>query len=254
VKHIVSFSQRLKGTLFGIAAAWAEEGAAEIAGEKASRRAIAAVGGTAENGVITAQSFPGNRFTIENYGVVLRLQNSLKYLSTQPNSVVFAAADQPYTVYGSGWHFHRFLGDAYGNAASVPNADAPFFLKQTSSETLAGANGFPELTGKSFAALLPEYAAAVMLNGTTAPAPARAFTTYNFPSAAMSFSGGQAPAGRYPYPVTGNTSLPFATGHWTGPIGNAGLRIHDFTSSGTASAEIVVDVAQPARVVVVRLR
>jgi hypothetical protein len=122
--------------------------------------------------------------------------------------------------------------------------------------TPAGANGLPVLTGKSFAALMVEYAAAVMLNGTGAPGPARAFTTYNFPSAA-GVLGNQSPPGRYPHPVTGtpsNPSVAFAAGSWNGAIGNAGLRIHDFTSSGTVSAEITVTVDQPARVVVTRLR
>jgi hypothetical protein len=257
VKHIVSFQQRLNGTVFGIASAWAEEGAAEIAGEKASRRAWAATGGPAENAMVTAQSFAGNdRFTPENYGVILRLLNSTRYLSSQPNSVVYASATGPYTVYGSGWHFHRFLGDAYGMAATAPNADAPFFLQQTSSATPAGAKGLPVLTGKSFAALMVEYAAAVMLNGTGAPNPTRGFTTYNFPSA-VGILGTQAPPGRYPYAVTGtmnNPSVAFAAGNWAGVIGNAGLRIHDFTSSGMVSAEISVTVEQPARVVVARLR
>ena len=259
VKHIVSFFQRLNGTVFSIAPSWAEEGAAEIAGEKASRRAIAARGGTLENGVINASSFPQNRFTIENYGVVLRIFNSIKYLAAQPNSVVFASGSAPYTVYGSGWHFHRFLGDAYGGAATAPNADAPFFLKQTSSATPPGVDGLPVLTGKSFAALMVEYAAAVMLNGTGAPAPARAFTTYDFPSASSVFTM-TAPLGRYPHPVTATqsngyaASVPLATGSWPGPIGNGGLRIHDFTATSATSADISVTAEQPARIVVVRLR
>jgi hypothetical protein len=204
--------------------------------------------------MVTQQSFT-NEVTPENYGVVLRLFNSIKYLSTQPNAVVVATG-AAYTVYGSGWHFHRFLGDAYGNAASTPNGDAPFFLTQTSKETPAGLNGLPVLTGKSFAGLMVEYAAAVMLNGAGTPLPTRAFTTYNFPSAAAIISSG-APAGRYPYPETGtanNPSVSFAAGTWTGPIGNGGLRIHDFTSNGSASAEISVTTEQPARVVVARLR
>ena len=260
IKHIVSFNQRLQGSIFSLPPAWVEEGGAEIAGEKASRHAWAAAGGPGENEMVTAQSFPGKRFTPENFGIAVRIFNTITYLATQPNSVVYApTATGRYTIYGSGWHFHRFLGDAYGGAGSTPNADASFFRQQTSASTPAGLDGLPVLTGKSFADLIVEYAAAVMLNGTGAPAPTRGFATYDLPSAATVLaSSNGAPAGRYPYPVTGTASNPvesFQTGSWPGAIGNGGLRIHDFVSNGTGSgAEIEVQVEGPARVVVARIQ
>ena len=108
------------------------------------------------------------------------------------------------------------------------------------------------ITQKSFAELMVEYAAAVMLNGTGAPPRARAFTTYDFPSAIGAVR--RVPAGTYPYPVTASGSTASASfaqgGTWSGPIGNGGLRIHEFVSNGTgAGAEIIVHVEPPARVV-----
>jgi hypothetical protein len=254
VKHVVSFDQRVVQGVFSLPPSWMEEGTAEIAGEKASRRAWAAAGGPAETEAVTAQSF-GGRFTPESFGIALKLDNARDYLSTRGHALVYGpSSGAPYSVYGSGWHFHRFLGDAYGMAASEPNADALLFRQQTSSSTLPGLAGLPVLTGKSFQALLVEYAAAIMLNGTGGPAPQRAFTTYAFPSAATVPAQG-APGGRYPYPVTGTSSVGFGTGSWSGPVGNGGLSIHDFVSNGTgAGIRVTVDVEDAARVVVARLR
>ena len=260
VKHVVSFNQRITGVSFSLHPAWMEEGTAEIAGEVASRRAWAAAvpAGPPENGVVTRQSFAasGSKFTPENYGVGLRIFRTVQYLSTQPNAVV-AAPPSGYSIYGSGWHFHRFLGDGFGGAASAPGAAGGFFRLQNAGGTPAGLAGLPVITGKKFTALLVDYAAAIMLNGTGAPPPARAFTTYDFLSATTFVSG--IPAAPYPYPVTAvgsNPSASFAVSRsWQGLIGNAGLRIHDFVSNGTGTgADITVQVEHPARVVVVRLR
>ena len=258
VKHIVSFNQRLTNGTFTLPPGWMEEGGAEIAAEKASRRAWAAAGGPSETAMVTAESFEGV-ITPENTGVAIKLRNTRNYLSTQPHALVYPRTDasSPYSIYGSGWHFLRFLGDAHGVAASAPNADASFFLQHTSSATPSGLPGLPALTGKTFEELLVEYAAAVMLNGTGAPPVERVFTTYDFTSATLAPFGDPVP-GRYPYPVTGtpeSPSVPFQTNVWSGPIGSAGLRIHDFVSNGTgAGVRIEVDVGDEARVVVVRLR
>jgi hypothetical protein len=257
VKHVVSFNQRITGVAFTLHPAWIEEGTAEIAGEVASRRAWAATpGGPPMTAMITRQSFPasGSKFTPENYGILLRLQRTIQYLSTQPNSLVVATSSA-YSIYGSGWHFHRFVGDAYGGAATSPGADGGLFKQQNSGGTPPGLGGVSVITGKKLPALLTEFAAAIMLNGTAAPAPARGFTTYDFPSATTVLAG--IPAAPYPYPVTAagsNPSASFASRTFSGQIGNAGIRIHDFVSSGTAATAITVQVEAPARVVVVRLR
>ena len=259
VKHVVSFNQRISGGgLFNTHPTWMEEGTAEIASEIASRKAWAAAGGPPQNGVVTRESFPafGTPTTPENYGVYLRLRRSQQYLSTQPNSLMNGPANETFFIYGSGWHFHRFLGDSYGAASSGLDADAPLFLEQNSSANLPGLPGLLTLTGKPIEALLPEYAAAVMLNGSEAPLPQMGFTTYDFPSAITVLPGNFGP---YPFQVTGTASDPsvsFATGGtWSGPLGNAGLRIHDFESNGTGDgADITVQVEGPAKIVVVRLR
>ncbi|MSR36337.1 MAG: hypothetical protein EXR95_06800 [Gemmatimonadetes bacterium] len=259
VKHVVSFNQRVVGTVFATQPTWVEEGTAEIAGEAASRRGWAATGGPAHNGVVNAQSLRANggAFTPENYGIVIRLTRVIKYLAAQPNAVVIATS-QAYSVYGSGWHFHRFLGDGYGGAASSPGADAGLFKQQNVSSTPPGLAGFLVFTQKTYEEILVDYAAAIMLNGTGTPIAATlpAFRTYDFPSATSVFSG--IPAAPYPYPVTAvgqNPSASFSSGIWSGPIGNGGVRIHDFVSNGTGTGtEITVQVEPPARVVVVRLR
>ena len=259
VKHVVSFNQRITGGGFpNTHPTWMEEGTAEIASEIASRKAWAAVGGPPQNGVVTRESFPasGTPTTPENYGVYLRLLRSRQYLSTRPNSLMNGPANETFFLYGSGWHFHRFLGDSYGAASSGLDADAPLFSEQNSSANPPGLPGLLTLTGKPVEALLPEYAAAAMLNGSEAPPPQMGFTTYDFPSATTVLPGNFAP---YPYPVTGTASDPsvsFATGGtWSGPLGNAGLRIHDFLSNGTGvGADVTAQVEGPAKLVVVRLR
>ena len=259
VKHVVSFSQRITGGGFpNTHPTWMEEGTAEIASEIASRKAWAAVGGPPQNGIVTRESFPtsGTPTTPENYGVFLRLRRSRDYLSAVPNSLMNGPANEAFFIYGSGWHFHRFLGDSYGVASSGLDADAPFFTEQNSSANPPGLPGLLTLTGKPIEALLPEYAAAAMLNGAEAPPPQMGFTTYDFPSATTVLPGNLGP---YPYPVTGTASDPsvsFATGGtWSGPLGNAGLRIHDFLSNGTGvGADVTAQVEGPAKLVVVRLR
>jgi len=259
VKHVVSFNHRItEGGLFNLHPTWMEEGTAEIASEIASRKAWAATGGPPQNGVVTRESFPasGTPTTPENFGVYLRLVRSQEHLSTQPNSLMNGPANGTHLIYGSGWHFHRFLGDSYGSASSALDADASFFSEQNSSASPPGLPGLLAVTGRPIEALLPEYAAAAMLNGTEAPLPTRGFTTYDFPSATTVLPGG---FGAYPYPVTGTTSDPsvsFVTGGtWSGPLGNAGLRIHDFVSNGTGDgADVTALVEGPAKLVIVRLR
>ena len=209
------------------------------------------------NALVTRGSFPstGTKFNADNYGIYLRLFRTKDYLTTQPNSVVFGPANGAYTIYGSGWHFSRFLGDGYGGAASSPGGDASLFLSQNAASTPTDLLGLETVTGRSFDGLLVDYAVAVMLSGTGAPAPAHGFTTYDFPSALSILPGGTTVP--YPYPVTAVGSNPSATftsgGTWSGPIGNAGLRIHDFVSNGSA-ADLTVQVEEPAKLVVVRLQ
>lgn len=255
---------------------WIEEGAAEIAGNMSSRRAWSAVGGPAPNDKLVSANIrnqggaDGGGLKPEFYGVAIRMLRVQGYLASQPNGVVVdpVGASDDHSIYGSGWTFLRWLGDAYGNGGSAPYADAPFFREQVDSLSPAGVAGLESLTGKSFAQLMEEYAVAVMTNGTPAPQPTRAFSEYDFVSAVETFcfaadnppcDGSSAgPAGTFPWPVTtqsdGIMYRFFNDATFQGKIGPAGLRIHELRSNGTGQgAEIVVDGPSDAKVVVVRI-
>ena len=166
-----------------------------------------------------------------------------------------------HTIYGAGWHFHRWLGDAYGGAAE-PFADTALFRAQNDSLSVPGPGAYPELVGRSFRELMDEYAVAVMLNGTGAPPPQRAITSVDFPAAMAAtpvYNPDRRPFGTYPWPVTmsetGGRTVSLETATYRGPIGESGIRIHDFTSNGTGQgAELEVFALPLAKVIVVRLR
>jgi hypothetical protein len=265
-KHVVSLYNRLaasRRTGAGILAFepdWIEEGTAELAGEMSSRIAWAAHGGPAVGATVTVGDFSGG-LTPENYGVMIHLARTVSYLASQPNGLVVApvGADPKSNIYGSGWHFHRWLGDAYGHAAT-PFADSSLFRALTDSLTPAGASGLQAVTGKTFEELLEEFFVAVCLNGSGAPVPALPFTSYDFPSATLIVA---SPAqGSYPWPVTAHSedgsivsSQTFRSATYVGPIGPSGVRIHDFVARRDGEkAQIRVGMPSPGRVVVVRLQ
>jgi hypothetical protein len=238
---------------------WVEEGRAEIAGEMSSRLAWEATGGPAVNQMAAAANV--GAFTKENYGVILRIARTTQYLSSQPNGVVVTpqGADDGHSVYGSGWHFHRWLGDAYGNP-STRLGDAALFRTLNDSLTLAGVSGIRAVMGgKAWVDLMEEYALAIMQSGTPAPMGPRSFTTYNFPSMNRTFNYMGKPSGDYPWPVnvTGsNTTATFGSSVNSGPAGPSGIRVFDLTSAGAGQGmEVRVDASRsPTRVVVLRIQ
>lgn len=240
---------------------WVEEGLAELAEETAARIAWAGAGGPAVGAMARASDVTS--FTRENYSVILVNAGTTGYLSSQPNGVTTTpmGAGSDHSVYGSGWHFHRWLGDAYGNAAT-PFADASLFRTLNDSLTAAGVSGILGMTGApNWATLMEEYVGAIMLNGTGAPMGPRAFTSYDFPSMNTTFNYTGKPAGDYPWPVNRSptqSSAPFATASNVGPIGPSGIRILDLTSNGTGlGLEIKVTTgaaSSPFRIVVVRVK
>lgn len=255
VKHVTSLYNRLRAQAFH--PSWIEEGGAEVAAEISSRRAMAAVGGVPVGAVLTRDAYPprsGSIITPENYGVLLRLARTTGSYTEEHNSLTTDPTDG-HTYYGTSWHFHRFLGDAYGGAAEL--AEAAFFAELNDSLTAAGASGIRAVTGRFLPALITEYATAMMLNGTGAPQPARSFTTYDFPSATHELLRPQyQPAGLYPWPVTGPAPAPFESAVYAGRLAPAGIRFHEFESDGQGDG-IDVDVrvtGGPAQVVVVRVR
>jgi hypothetical protein len=270
IKHISSLYNRLAAGIYH--PSWIEEGTAEIAKDRASRLAIAQNGGPDVGAMLTRQDIDQWGGTPQGWGSRYRLNRSLRYIASQPNSVTVnpvgaqfigpSGVVSSHTIYGAGWHFHRWLGDAYGNAAT-PLADSALFRLQNDSLTTGGPDAYPILVGRTFGELMEEYAVAVMLNGTEAPAPARAFTSFDFPSAMSSnfaYSATSRPPGLYPWPVTldddgpGSVSMESAT--YEGPIGESGLRVHDFVSNGTGQgAEIAVSLLPAAsRMILVRIR
>jgi len=215
---------------------WVEEGLAEFAEEMASRIAWAGAGGPAVGAMATASDVTA--FTRENYSVILVNAGTTGYLSSQPNGVVVtpSGASGSHSVYGSGWHFHRWLGDAYGNAA-IPLGDSTLIRTLNDSLTAAGVQGILDITeAPSWAGLMEEYLTAVMLNGTGTPLGSKAFTSYDFPSMNRSFTYTGKPDGDYPWPVNlpgEDTTAPFASATFIGPIGPSGVRIFDLSSNGT---------------------
>jgi hypothetical protein len=279
-KHIVSLYHRLleyeaSGTYEGHPG-WVEEGTAEVAGEMSARIAWAARGGPDPGEEISRTDFgdyqqaTGNAFDASNYSLALKMARAVNYLSSQPNGLVVAPDDSGNngSVYGSGWLFHRWLADAYGGAGNGPLADSAFFRVLTDPTSAAGKAGLTQETGKSFMELFEEFAVAVSLHATQAPAQ-RDFTTYELVSAAEIFCSPN-PLGVFPWPVTttgtlgdcdSNTSeasVPsstFRTAQFTGPIGATGMRIHEFVSNGTGTGmQLQLSMSRPGKILVMRLR
>ncbi len=141
-------------------------------------------------------------------------------------------------MYGSGWLFHRWLGDAFGNASRTALGDSALFRALTDSLAPSGVQGIVTETGTQFDTLLDDFYTTIMLHRTGAPLPPLPFVTYDFVSATSRFSNPN-PPGDFPWPVTlqgGETpTVSFQTAEYAGPIGAAGIRIHDFLSNGTGT-------------------
>ncbi len=264
-KHIVSLYNRIAAGLRNFDSQpyhplWIEEGTAEVSGNMSSRIAWAAKGGPPVGARVTRDDFVKSGVTPEDYGVLIRMARTIDYLSSQPNGLIVSpdGAGRGSSVYGSGWNFERWLGDAYGDAATSM-ADTALFHAMNDSLAAKGTAGLQEATGKPFSELFEEFVAAVCLEGTEAPRPERAFTSYDFRSATDVLQ--DPPPGMYPWPVTTTgtstssvITKSFASATYSGPIGATGIRIHDFVSNGTGTgARIQVDMAPPGRIIVVRI-
>ena len=281
VKHISSLYERVKRQettgLPEFNPLWLEEGVAEIAGGVASRLAFAEKPlGPAVNDFMTGDDLraAANPIDDETLGILVRLFRTQGYLSSQPNGLVVTpnGAGEDHTIYGSGWLFSRFLGDAYGLAANARLFEDQFWAEINDRDHPGGVTGIEQATGKSWSEVLGEFAHAIMVNGAPVPQPVRAFTTYDLPSSIEIFCfaadapieapcTSPGPDGFFPWPVTVNRSgnnvemgVPFLDATFSGQLGPAGMRIHWFVSNGTGSgAEINVDAPAPSRVVVVRI-
>lgn len=281
-KHVSSLWNGVKGAVEGGSArglhpSWIEEGTAEIAGEMSSRLAWELAGGPARGTRVDEQDFrdsPGT-FNADNYNVVLRLARTIQYMAGRPNGLMNLSSQQsqPYgTIYGSGWHFHRFLGDMYGNA-TTPGGDAGFFSTQNAETSTPGVPGIEALTGRSFALLFLEYAEAILGHSVGLGSRPVDFRTYDFLATEMICSSDdQSPfnsLGRYPWALTttgtgGTCTIPeiaeefksFATATYDGKLGASGIQVLDLVSNGSGDgADITVGLstAVPAKWVVVRV-
>ncbi len=256
MKHVSSLYLRTLAEDFH--PTWIEEGSAEIAAERSSRKAMEAAGGVAQGALLTRDDYPprdGSIISPENYGVLARLARTTLSYTAYNNSLVMNPSPE-HSFYGSSWHFHRFLGDAYGNAAR--RADGDFFTALNDTTVPAGVEGLEEVTGQPISQLIVEYATAMMLNGTNAPQPGLAFHTYDFPSATFQlFRPEFQPGGFYPWPRTGPEPARFHSGTWVGGLAPAGIRFYDFQSDGTGAGieiEVFARDLPDMRVVFTRLR
>ena len=256
VKHVSSLYRRWAADDFH--PTWIEEGTAEIAAEMSSRKAMEAAGGVARGAVLNRDAYPlrdGSIISPENFGMLVGLARTTASYSASVNSLT-GNPSAGHSFYGTSWHFHRFLGDAYGNAAG--NGEGPLFTALNDTATASGAPGIEQVTGKPVAVLVEEYVTAMMFNGTGAPQPERSFSTYDFPSATFElFRPEGQPDGLYPWPRTGPEPAPFRSTTYIGGIAAAGVRFHDFESDGTGTGiEIAVSAGflPDLRIVIARLR
>lgn len=286
MKHVTSLYHSVaRGSFHNI---WIEEGTAEVAQTMSSRIAWAAVGGPAVGRRLTGQDIiswnsSNGEIGPEAWGVIVQLADLVVWGATQPNSLITnpAGAADFHTFYAGGWHWHRFLGDAFGGASS-PRADSALFRAMTDSLTPGLASAPTAVTGRSFEQLFEDVVVAGALHD-AGPTPARAFTTWDLHTASAIFASPPevAPPHRYPWPVTtnvpggtgqANPSRSFSRGVYSCPpkivgegyrapaesdrcpMGPSGVRFHDFVSGGDgAGAQIRVFGARNGRITVVRL-
>ncbi len=266
VKHVTSLHNSVaRGTFHDL---WIEEGTAEISQTMSSRAALASIGGPGVDAVITGDDIldavdaNGGEVPPELWGVISEIADVVIHFNSQPNSTITnpAGAAEFHTFYAGGWHFHRFLGDAFGNAASAPFADAPLFKQMTDSVSPGGVSAPQAATGRTFEQLFEDLVVAMAFND-VGPTPARAFTTWDFASATSIFVSPPevAPPGAYPFAATrshttGNPARNLTTAatyscppqlvgdDYQAPaegqlcaIGPSGIRFHEFVSSGAGA-------------------
>ena len=253
---------------------WIEEGTADIAKEVSSRLAWQRAGGPATSDRVTADHLrsairaSGGTARAEAYGVFTTMARTVWAFAPDSSAVTFHYGDgEVGDVYGSGWHFHRFLRDWVIGTGSA-TADARFMRVLNDSLTASGVEGVETVTGRPIEELLIEHAVAMTFAGSESVAGADVphFTTYDFPTATEVFSQPD-PPGFYPWPVTTTgedddddfapISVPLATSGtrtFTGRLGASGVRIHDFRARGAGNgAAFYYDIPSSARVIVARI-
>ena len=246
---------------------WIEEGTAEVAVEASARLAWEAAGGPAAIERVTGalleagirDSYP------EASGILGRLGRMVTTFAQDPNAIAFNLAGQ-WDIYGSGWHFHRFLRDRYGNAGTSRTDDEAFVMALNDSRTLPGIQGIESVTGETMENLLVQHAVAMSVAGAEdiLPEGVPRFSSFDFPAAADLVSG-VSMRGRYPWPATtrgiDNTAPMWAdlatSRSFGGHLAANGVRFHDFRAAQAGvGATVLVEVEQElfgVRVIVARI-
>ena len=245
---------------------WIEEGTAEIAKEMSSRLAWERVGGPSADARITGEMARAGAAEAwaEFYGVFGVLARTVRAFRVDPNAVTFEPEGEGH-VYGSGWHFHRFLRDWFADAGSSSVDDEAFVRALNDSITPPGAPGISSVVGETLPEILTAHAVAMTVAGaesslTNDETPR--FTSFDFPSATDIFSRPN-PPGTYPWPVTTTgedddsavMAAPLAqSATFRGRVGESGVRVHDFRAQAAGAAAVFrVDLPSRTRVVIARI-
>ena len=279
MKHVSSLHKRYRGAALrgaGTANAvfhpiWIEEGRAEVAKEVASRTAWRRAGGPELTDRVSGDVLlPAIRSSAdtrdEAFGVFSTMARVVWAFSPEPNAITHDL-DGDVSVYGSGWHFHRFLLDWIVNDRASHTAAADLMRELNDSLTVPGVDGIVAVTARPVEELLAEHAIAMTLAGSEdiVGDDVPRFATYDFPTATEIFSTPD-PPGFYPWPVTtagedtdagfAPVAVPLATAGtraFRGRLAASGLRFHDFRARGTDAAAFHFDIPASARVIVARI-
>lgn len=246
---------------------WIEEGTAEVAAEISARLAWEAAGGPAVNERVTGALLEaGIRDAYpETSGILGHLGWTVRAFGQDPKAVALNLNGR-WDIYGSGWHFHRFLRDWYGNAGDSQIDDEAFVMALNDSRTPPGIEGIESVTGETMENLLVQHAIAMSVAGVgdILPEGVPRFSSFDFPETADLVSG-VSMRGRYPWPATtrglDNTALMWAdlatSRSFRAQLAANGVRFHDFRAGQAGvGAAILVEVEQElfgVRVVVARI-
>ena len=246
---------------------WIEEGTAEVAAEASARLAWEAAGGPAVNERVTGPLLEaGIRDAYpEASGILDRLGRMVRAFAQDPKAVALNLNGQ-WDIYGSGWHFHRFLRDWYGNAGNSQIDDEAFVMALNDSRTPPGILGIESVTGETIENLLVQHAIAMTVAGAEdiLPEGVPRFSSFDFPAAADLVSG-VSMRGRYPWPATtrglDNTAPMWAdlatSRSFRAQLAASGMRFHDFRAAQAGvGATVLVEVEQElfgVRVIVARI-
>lgn len=278
LKHVSSLYKRYRSSARGGGGSpfhplWVEEGTADIAKEVSSRLAWERAGGPAMGDRVTGRVLraairpEGGTARAEAYGIFSAMARTVWAFSPDSSAVTFEYdGGEAGDVYGSGWHFHRFLQDWV--VGGSPAAGEDFMRELNDSLTASGVSGIIAVTGRRMDELLVEHAVAMTFAGSegVAGADVPRFQTYDFPTTTKIFRQPN-PPGFYPWPVTttGNdtddgfaaVAVPLGTAGtrtFSGRLGGSGIRIHDFRARGAGdAAAIFFDIPRTARLIVARI-